>query len=274
MLAHRRPAKVSPDSWVDDDSDALHDRRSREIEVTMNNQSIRRGLLSIAIALLATVAFQGSALARPPGGGHGGGGHGGGGYGGGGHGGGARGYSGHYGGRVGGYGGYGGYGGRYGGLRGGYGYYGGGGWGLLGYGLFFGALPLYYSTLWWNNVPYYYADANYYSWNAAAGEYETIRPPPEVESQVAPQEATAGDLFVYPKNNQNADQQARDRYDCHRWATNQTGFDPTQPQGVPASASMPAPDPVVAGPGAAPANRQDYLRAQTACLEARGYSVK
>jgi hypothetical protein len=168
----------------------------------------------------------------------------------------------------------GGYGGRYGGMRGGYGYYGGWGWGGLGYGLFFAALPLYYSTLWWNNVPYYYADANYYSWNSAAGEYETVRPPPEVESQIATQEPTATDLFVYPKNNQNAEQQARDRYDCHRWATNQTGFDPTQPQGVPASASMPAPDPVVAGPGAAPANRQDYLRAQTACLEARGYSVK
>jgi len=254
---------------VDDDSDALHDRRSREIEVTMNNQSIRRGLLSIAIALLATVAFQGSALARPPGGGHGGGGHGGGGYGGGGHGGGARGYSGHYGGRVGGYGGY---GGRYGGLRGGYGYYGGGGWGLLGYGLFFGALPLYYSTLWWNNVPYYYADANYYSWNAAAGEYETIRPPPEVESQVAPQEATAADLFVYPKNNQDADLQARDRYECHRWATDQSGFDPTQPGGVPAAVS--GPEAGSSAAATASTTRQGYLRAQTACLEARGYSVK
>ena len=168
------------------------------------------------------------------------------------------------------------YGGRYGGLHGGYGYYGGGGWGLLGYGLFFGALPLYYSTLWWNNVPYYYADANYYSWNAAAGEYETVRPPPEVESQVAPQEPAATDLFVYPKNNQNADLQARDRYECHRWATDQSGFDPTQPGGVPALApgaeAAPAPGPSTAGP--APTTRQDYLRAQAACLEARGYSVK
>jgi hypothetical protein len=231
----------------------------------MSRQSIRRGLLSIAIALMATAALQNTALARPPGGGHGGGG-----YGGGGHGGGARGYSGHYGGRMGAY------GGRYGGLRGGYGYYGGGGWGVLGYGLFFGALPLYYSTLWWNNVPYYYADANYYSWNAAAGEYETIRPPPEVESQVAPQEPTAVDLFVYPKNDQNADLQARDRYECHRWATDQSGFDPTQPGGVPAPVSGPEAAHAAAPSAAvtAPTTRENYLRAQTACLEARGYSVK
>jgi hypothetical protein len=241
----------------------------------MNNRSIRRGLPSIAIALMLAVAMQGTAMARPPGGGHGSGGYGGGGHaggarGGGGYGGGARGYSGHYGGRTGAY------GGRYGGLRGGYGYYGGGGWGLLGYGLFFGALPLYYSTLWWNNVPYYYADANYYSWNPAAGEYETIRPPPEVESQVTPQETAAADLFVYPKNNQNADLQARDRYECHRWASDQTGFDPTQPGGVQAAASGPEAGPTVSPSAAAmaPTTRQDYLRAQTACLEARGYSVK
>jgi hypothetical protein len=123
-------------------------------------------------------------------------------------------------------------------------------------------------------VPYYYADANYYSWNAAAGEYETVRPPPEVESQIATQEPTTADLFVYPKNNQNADQQARDRYECHRWATNQSGFDPTQPAGAPAAASTPTAGPSAAAKVAAPTMRQDYLRAQAACLEGRGYSVK
>jgi hypothetical protein len=269
VLAHRRAASVSADSLVDDGPDTAHTCRSRIIEVTVNIQSIRRAVLSTAIALIGTLAIQGTALAHPPGGGHGGGAHGGGGRGGGGYGGGDRGYGGHYGGRLGGY------GGRYGGLRGGYGYYGGGGWGLLGYGLFFGALPLYYSTLWWNNVPYYYADANYYSWNAAAGEYETIRPPPEVESQVAPQEAAPADLFVYPKSNQNADLQARDRYECHRWATDQSGFDPTQPGGVPAAAGPeggPATGPSAAA--TAPTTWENYMRAQTACLEARGYSVK
>jgi len=241
----------------------------------MNNRTILCGLQSIAIALMVTLATPGTTLAAPGGGGHGGGGHGGGGHGGGGHVAGGRAYAGHFGGRT----------GAYGGLRGGYGYggygrygryggYGGWGFGALGYGLFFAALPLYYSTLWWNDVPYYYADANYYSWNAAAGEYETVRPPPEVESQVATQEPTTADLFVYPKNDQNADQQARDRYECHRWATDQSGFDPTQPGGVPAAASTPAAGPSVAAKVAAPTMRQDYLRAQAACLEGRGYSVK
>jgi hypothetical protein len=224
----------------------------------MNNRTILRGLQSIAIALLVTLAAPGIALAAPSGGGHGGGGHGGGG----------RAFSGHFGGRTGAY------GGGYRGWRGGYGYYGGWGWGGLGYGLFFAALPLYYSTLWWNDVPYYYADANYYTWNPTAGEYETVRPPPEVESQIATQEPTATDLFVYPKNDQNAEQQARDRYECHRWARDQSGFDPTQPAGVPAAASTPAAGAVAAATVAAPTRRQDYLRAQTACLEARGYSVK
>jgi len=224
----------------------------------MSKRTILCGLQSIAIALMVTLVTPGIALAAG-GGGHGGGGH--------------AAYAGHYGGRMGAY------GGRYGGWRGGYGYggyggYGGWGFGALGYGLFFAGLPLYYSTLWWNDVPYYYADANYYSWNAAQGEYETVRPPPEVESQIATQEPTIADLFVYPKNNQNADQQARDRYECHRWATDQSGFDPTQPAGVPAAASTPTGSPSAAAKVATPTMRQDYLRAQAACLEGRGYSVK
>ena len=35
------------------------------------------------------------------------------------------------------------------------------------------------------------------------------------------------DIFVYPNNGQNAEQQSRDRYDCHVWAANQSGFDPS-----------------------------------------------
>ena len=88
---------------------------------------------------------------------------------------------GHVGGFVGGRAGYGGWhGGHYGGWRGGYGWrgyggwYGGWGWGGLGYGLFLGALPWYYSTYWWNGVPYYYADNTYYLWNRDVGQYETV----------------------------------------------------------------------------------------------------
>ena len=64
-------------------------------------------------------------------------------------------------------------------------------------------------------------------------------------------------LIAYPKNGQTQEQQGKDKFECHRWAASQTGFDPTQ-----------------AGGGSAPGNRSDYARAQAACLEGRGYSVK
>jgi hypothetical protein len=167
------------------------------------------------------------------------------------------------------------------GYRGGYGYrggwrgYGGWGWGGLGYGLFFGALPFYYSTLWWGGFPYYYAAGDYYRWNGAVREYETVPAPLGLESQADAQQPSVTNLFAYPKSGQNAEQQASDRYECHRWARDQTGFDPTQPGGVAAAdstkpgAATPAPTTT-----ASPAKRQDYVRAQTACLEGRGYSVR
>jgi hypothetical protein len=154
---------------------------------------------------------------------------------------GSRGYSGY------GYRGYAGYG------RSGYGYRGFYGRGL-GYGLFLAALPLYYATYWWNGIPYYYADDTYYIWNGGVGRYETVVPPEGI-AQEAPAE-NAGELYVYPRRGQSSEQQARDRYECHRWAAEQSGFDPSQ-----------------GAPGAAAA-RADYRRAQSACLEARDYSVR
>ncbi len=125
-------------------------------------------------------------------------------------------------------------------------------------GLYFATLPLYYSTLWWDGIPYYYADDTYYRWNGAVNQYETVSPPPGLANQSAAQAGpAASDLIAYPKNGQSAEQLGKDKFECHRWAVSQTGFDPTQPGG-----------------GAAPGNRADYFRAQGACLEGRGYSVK
>jgi hypothetical protein len=168
---------------------------------------------------------------------------------------------GHFGGWHGG--GYGWHGGYYGGWRGGYGWRGGfwgpWGWGLggLGLGLYFATLPYYYSTYWWGGVPYYYADNTYYRWNAGVSQYETVAPPPGLQNQGGTQGAAASDLIAYPKNGQTEEQLGKDKFECHRWAVGQTGFDPTQPGG-----------------GTAPGNRSNYLRAQSACLEGRGYSVK
>jgi len=35
-------------------------------------------------------------------------------------------------------------------------------------------------------------------------------------------------VYFYPKEDQTAEQQARDHYDCYNWAVKQTGFDPGQ----------------------------------------------
>jgi hypothetical protein len=158
----------------------------------------------------------------------------------------------------------GGFHGGVGGFHGGYGWRGGYGWGWrggygpwfwggLGLGLYFATLPYYYSTYWWGGVPYYYADNTYYRWNPTVSQYETVSPPPGLQGQAA----APAELIAYPKNGQSQDQLGKDKFECHRWAAAQTGFDPTQAAG---------------GPGAG--SRSDYTRAQAACLEGRGYSVK
>ena len=71
----------------------------------------------------------------------------------------------------------------------------------------------------------------------------------------------AGQQFVYPAKGQSPEQQSRDRYECHRYAVEQTGYDPTQAGGGVSS-------------DIASSKRSDYFRAEEACLDARGYSVK
>jgi hypothetical protein len=114
-------------------------------------------------------------------------------------------------------------------------------------------------------VPYYYADDNYYQWDGNVGQYETVNPPPEVLKQANAQQSVT-ELFAYPKNGQSTEQQAQDKQECRSWAAAQTGFSPAQP--VSASSSL---HPSGAAP---PATREAYLRAQAACLEARGYSAR
>ncbi|MFQ5660961.1 MAG: glycine zipper family protein [Gammaproteobacteria bacterium] len=39
--------------------------------------------------------------------------------------------------------------------------------------------------------------------------------------------AAATDLYIYPNNGQDQEKQRRDRYECHVWASQQSGFDPS-----------------------------------------------
>ena len=123
-------------------------------------------------------------------------------------------------------------------------------------------LPPFYTTVWWRGVPYYYADEVYYQWHPADNGYVVV-PEPDRNGGAATTEAPAGhdDAFVYPNNGQSEQQQAADRYECHRWASDQSGFDPTQPQGG-------------VEEGQVVEMRSRYKRAEAACLEGRGYTVK
>jgi hypothetical protein len=128
-------------------------------------------------------------------------------------------------------------------------------------GLFVPWLPPYFTTVWWNGIPYYYANDTYYVWDNVRQEYQVVAPPVGVEASGTTRAPASDQLFVYPKNGQSSEQQAKDLYECHRWAVDQSGFDPT-----------------VAGGGVAPEKavdkRNDYFRARVSCLEGRGYSVK
>ena len=86
-----------------------------------------------------------------------------------------------------------------------------------------------------------------------------VEPPKSEVSETPP---PADQMFIHPRQGQTEKQQADDRYECHRWAVSQTGFDPLQQQ----PGGMPE--------GQKPEKRADYQRALSACLDGRGYTVK
>jgi hypothetical protein len=106
-------------------------------------------------------------------------------------------------------------------------------------------------------APYYYSP--YY-----APPPVVIQDQPPVYVQPAPSVTPLSTerIFVYPRQGQSEELQAKDRYECHSWAVSQTGYDPTQSS---------------AGDMLEAQRNQmcaDYQRAQGACLDGRGYTVK
>jgi len=120
-------------------------------------------------------------------------------------------------------------------------------------------LPPDYTTVWVGTVPYYYAGGVYYVWRSSLPGYVVVSEPDDNKIDVKP--AVSEELFVYPSAGQDEQQQASDRYECYRWAADQSGFDPTLPAGGVA----------VDQHGV---KRADYQRAMKACLDGRGYSVR
>lgn len=134
-------------------------------------------------------------------------------------------------------------------------------------------LPPFASMVWVSGSPYYYANNVYYA--RCAQGYTVVQVPPAVTDYAPPmtlRESPAADngvvelgpvgatpsvtvaqsrgpqLFIYPRNGQSSQQQDRDREECNDWAVSQTG---------------------VAG-----LSDPNTLRAMSACLDGRGYTVK
>src|SRR6202020_2068259 len=102
------------------------------------------------------------------------------------------------------------------------------------------------------------SDADDVNAAAAAGPQasNSDNTPPDAAAAGAP--GAAAGLIIYPRNGQSDQQQATDKFQCHDWAKGQTGFDPTSQ----------------ASSGASVNARSSYARAMSACLDARGYTVR
>jgi len=102
---------------------------------------------------------------------------------------------------------------------------------------------------------FYYVNNTYYVWDEPREAYLVVEKPDGADKAIA--DATTGRLFVYPKEGQSEEQQAKDRYECHRWAVTESAVDPTLEEETYSQEQ-----------------KRDYQRAMGACLEGRGYTVK
>lgn len=120
------------------------------------------------------------------------------------------------------------------------------------YGLFVSTLPGYYTSFWYGGSRYFYSDNTYYLYEPVQRGYVVTRSPYGDDED---EYADAGvDLYVYPARGQSEQQLADDRYECHQWAVKESRYDPLD-------------DEYDAD------KREEYLRATTACLTGRGYTV-
>ncbi len=121
-------------------------------------------------------------------------------------------------------------------------------------------LPPTYTVQPIGGATYYIANDVYYAANPGGSGYVVAAPPPG--ENAASQGVASNDdrIFVYPRNNQNAERQSRDHFECHEWAMRQSGFDPMLPQ--------------LGSTRDIDARRSDYTRALGACMDGRGYTVR
>ncbi len=126
------------------------------------------------------------------------------------------------------------------------------------YGVRVRSLPSYSQEVWIGSSLLFLAAGAYYAYQPDTQDYVVVNPPQNDSAyQAAPQQQSNGyDPVAYPANGQSPQQVELDRYQCYRWAAEQSGFDPAN------FAGQPPPDIV-----------DVYRRSMGACLAGRGYSV-
>lgn len=123
-------------------------------------------------------------------------------------------------------------------------------------------LPAGYVSFLLGTRHFFFVNSTYYLWEPGLHEYVVVEEPEGAEAAVAAtQQSTSeadsesGEIFAYPNQGQSDEQARRDRYECHLWAADQSGYDPTYSDRD-------------------DTKRGDYRRAMSACLVGRGYTVR
>ena len=119
-------------------------------------------------------------------------------------------------------------------------------------------LPASFVTVYIGPQVFYHVNETYY--RRVDDEYIVVDEPEGIEAaRIEQAQQSEGEsvveLIIYPKEGQDAEQMEFDRYQCYRWASEQTSFDPSLPN-------------------QSEEHRSDYNRAMGACLEGRGYVVR
>jgi hypothetical protein len=115
-----------------------------------------------------------------------------------------------------------------------------------------GVLPYGFRSFYIGPRRYFFVNSTYYVYAAATRDYVVIAAPQGAESAA---QALTPDPVVYPAQGQSEEQVDQDRYECHRWAMDESDFDPTRSQQQ------------------SGADQDRYNRALSACLSGRGYTV-
>ncbi len=126
-------------------------------------------------------------------------------------------------------------------------------------------LPDYAQQVWLGSALFFVAAGTYYTYEQSTQEYIVAEPPqnvapvysPETLPQPIQQPTDPYDIVAYPANGQTQQQFEQDRYDCYRFAVQQSNFDPA------AATYQPAPEVVGI-----------YRQAMAGCYASRGYSVR